>query len=70
MIEIIGEASYKLTHSFTEEHPELPWRKIIGMRHILVHGYYSVSPEVLWDVIQFEIPPMIPILTRYLSKEE
>ena len=67
MIEIIGEAAYKLTFEFKQDHTELPWRKIIGMRHILVHGYYSVSPELLWDVITNDIPPMIPILKRYLD---
>ena len=68
MIEIIGEAAYKLTLEFKQKNPELPWRKIIGMRHILVHGYYSVSPELLWDVIQNDIPPMIPILKMYLEE--
>lgn len=70
MIEIIGEASYKLTKNFTENNPELPWRQIIGMRHILVHGYYTVTPEILWSVILNDIPPMIPILRNYLSKFE
>lgn len=68
MTEIIGEAAYKLTLEFREEHPEIPWREIIGMRHLLVHGYFSVNPEILWDVIQNDIPEMIPILTRYLDE--
>lgn len=68
MLEIIGEASYKLTLEFKENNPELPWRQITGMRHILVHGYYAVSPEILWDVIQNHIPPMLPILNSYLAK--
>lgn len=67
MIEIIGEAAYKLTFEFKEENTELPWKKIIGMRHILVHGYYTVSPDILWQVMQEDIPPMIPILKGYLS---
>ncbi len=67
MIEIIGEAAYKLTNEFKEDKPELPWRKIVGMRHVLVHGYNTVSPEILWDVIQNDIPPMIPILESYLK---
>lgn len=67
MIEIIGEASYKLTNEFKNENPELPWRKIVGMRHVLVHGYNTVSPEILWAVIQNDIPPMIPILKGYLE---
>ena len=66
MVEIIGEASYKLTHEFKETHPQLPWEEMEGMRHIMVHGYYSISPERLWTTIQNDIPEMIPILQSYL----
>lgn len=68
MIEIIGEAAYKVTKEFRENHPELPWRDIIGMRHILVHGYFTINPEVLWGVVNHDIPPMIPILEKYLRE--
>ena len=39
-VEIVGEASYKLSNEFRAQHPEIEWNKIITMRHILVHGYY------------------------------
>lgn len=68
MTEIIGEAAYRLTHEFIETHPSLPWKEIIGMRHILVHGYFKITPEDLWDVIQNDIPSMIPVLEGYLSE--
>ena len=48
-VEIIGEAAYMLTKEFCEEHPETPWKDIIGMRHVLVHGYYTVSPRFIWE---------------------
>lgn len=67
MVEIIGEAAYMITKEFKSEHGQLPWRQIEGMRHILVHGYYSVSPEILWDVVENDIPRLIPILRGYLS---
>ena len=67
MVEIIGEAAYKITKEFKDSHPELPWRQIEGMRHILVHGYFSVSEEVLWDVIENDIPKMTPILKTFLQ---
>ncbi len=65
MVEIIGEAAYKITREFKESHGELPWRQIEGMRHILVHGYYRINPEVLWDVIENDIPALIPMLVHY-----
>lgn len=66
IVEIIGEAAYKITKEFKAEHIDLPWRQIEGMRHILVHGYFSISPELLWDVIENDIPSLIPILKSYL----
>lgn len=68
MVEIIGEAAYKLTHDFKETHHELPWREIIGMRHLLVHGYFAVNEKILWDVITNDIPNMIPILENYIKE--
>ncbi len=50
--------------------PQLPWRQIEGMRHILVHGYYTISAEVLLDVIQNDIPSLIPILEGFLDNHE
>lgn len=68
MVEIIGEAAYKLSRDFIGAHPELPWKEMIGMRHVLVHGYYQITPEDLWDVIQNDIPSLIPTLEKFLSE--
>lgn len=68
MIEIIGEAAYMISPSFKENHPQLPWRQMEGMRHILVHGYYTISADVLWDVIHNDIPALIPQLESYISE--
>jgi len=57
-LEIIGEASYMLTKEFIENNPEIPWRKIIKLRHILVHGYYQLKPDIIWEIIQNEILPL------------
>lgn len=55
-VEIIGEAVYMLTKEFRALHPEIEWRAIEGMRHILVHGYYTIQPQQLWDSIEDDIP--------------
>ena len=70
MVEIIGEAAYMITKEFKAVHSEIPWRQIEGMRHILVHGYFSISEEVLWDVIQNDIPTLIPVLRQYLKETD
>ena len=70
LVEIIGEAAYKLSRDFKTSHPQLPWQQIEGMRHVLVHGYYTVSPEMLWDTITYDIPPLIPIIQGFIRKCE
>lgn len=57
-IEIIGEAANLLTTAFTESHPEINWRRIIAMRHVLVHDYYNILPEEIWNVLQFDLPEL------------
>ena len=50
-LEIIGEAAYKLTHEFVDTHPATDWRSIIGMRHLMVHGYYQINPRIVKEII-------------------
>ena len=57
-VEIIGEAVYMLTHDFKNQHPDIPWNDIIKTRHVLVHGYASISPEVLWDIALNDVPKL------------
>ena len=55
-VEIVGEASYKLTKEFRAQHPEVAWRDIISMRHILVHGYYQTEDRIVWDTVKNYLP--------------
>ena len=55
-VEIVGEASYKLTNEIREQHPEINWRDIISMRHILVHGYYQTEDKIVWDTVKDYLP--------------
>ncbi|MBR0064466.1 MAG: DUF86 domain-containing protein [Paludibacteraceae bacterium] len=68
-IEIIGEATYKLTKEFREEHPEVPWNKMEGMRHVLVHGYYLISPQKIWNVINRDLPALRPQIERFIQEK-
>lgn len=58
-IEIIGEAAYMLSVEYKESHPEIPWKGIINMRHVLVHGYASVLPDLLWDTATRDVPELV-----------
>ncbi|MBQ4198053.1 MAG: DUF86 domain-containing protein [Bacteroidales bacterium] len=67
-IEIIGEAAYMLSPEFRESHKETPWRVIIGMRHFLVHGYYEVDPEEVWNVVEKDLMPLKDQIESYLKE--
>ena len=67
-IEIIGEAAYMLTNEFKDSHTETPWRIIIGMRHFLVHGYYEVDPDEVWNVIDKDLKHLKEQLEQYLKE--
>ena len=68
MIEIIGEASYKLTDEFVDAHTEVPWKVIRGMRHYLVHEYYQVSKDGLWDTLTVDLPGLRPFIVKYINE--
>lgn len=68
MIEIIGEAAYKLTDDFIDSHPEVPWKVIRGMRHYLVHEYYQISKEGLWDTLTNDLPELRPHIIKYIEE--
>ncbi len=55
-IEIIGEASKKLSAEFKKEYPNIPWKDIAGMRDKLIHDYFGVDVGVIWDTIERDIP--------------
>jgi uncharacterized protein with HEPN domain len=56
--EVIGEAVKRLSNSFREEHPEVPWRRIAGLRDVLIHGYESVDPEEVWQIVEGSLPDL------------
>ena len=66
-IQTIGEASYKLTKEFKATHPELPWLLMEKMRYVLVHDYYNIVPEAVWDVVTEDIPSIKPLVQRLLE---
>ena len=53
---IIGEAANKISEEFKQSHNEIPWGEIIGMRHILVHGYFDIDLDIVWVAIEDHLP--------------
>jgi uncharacterized protein with HEPN domain len=56
---IIGEAARRISEEFEQEHPEIPWRKIIAQRNVLIHEYDDIDYKEIWEVISFHMPRLI-----------
>ena len=67
-IQIIGEAAYMTTKEYKSLHPEVEWRMIEGMRHVLVHDYYRVEFTELWKVVKEDLPPLREQLLAYIAE--
>ena len=67
-IEVIGEAASKISIEFREEHPDIPWQKIIGMRNRLIHVYFDIDYNVIWQTVKENLPPLIEQLLLILKK--
>lgn len=67
-LEIIGEAVKMLPPSLTQQEPSIPWRKIAGMRDVLIHKYFGVSMALVWQTAQEFLPPLGSAVTRLLDR--
>jgi uncharacterized protein with HEPN domain len=61
-ISIIGEATKRLSPTFRDAHPEIPWREIAGMRNVIVHEYDQLDLDVIWDVVQNKLPELLSLV--------
>ena len=70
LIQIIGEAARKISEEFKAEHPEIPWTGIIGMRHRLIHEYFRIIPEKVWQVVEKDIPALITLIEPLVPTDQ
>jgi uncharacterized protein with HEPN domain len=55
-IDIIGEAARSISEEFQEQHPSLPWSRMIGIRNKIIHGYFNINMGVVWDTVKEDLP--------------
>jgi uncharacterized protein with HEPN domain len=65
-LQIIGEAARSVPEDVRAMAPDIPWPKIIGMRNVLVHGYFDIDKDVVWDAAHRDVPSLKPAIQRLL----
>jgi uncharacterized protein with HEPN domain len=61
-VEVVGEAASKITEGGRAELPTLPWQQIVGMRNPLIHAYFDINRNILWDTVTLALPPLLATL--------
>jgi uncharacterized protein with HEPN domain len=68
-LEIIGEAASRLPDEFKEKYSEIEWYKVVGLRHRIVHEYFGIDLEIIWQILQKDLPELKQKITRIMGDE-
>jgi uncharacterized protein with HEPN domain len=68
LLEIVGEAAAQVSEPGRAALPGIPWRQITGARNRLIHGYFDVDLDIVWAIVQDDLPPLIAQLEQVLSQ--
>ena len=66
-LQSLGEAAAKIPTEQQREYPELPWPKMVGMRNVLVHNYFNIDLDIVWQVVESELPALKDSINRILE---
>ena len=69
-LEVIGEAAKKLPAQTKRSHPGVEWKKIAGLRDILIHDYFGIDMDIVWDVVQNKLPPLADQIRHILEESK
>lgn len=67
-LEIFGEAAKHLPDSIREKHPDIPWKKIIGLRNRIAHEYFGIDLKLVWKIVREELPALKPFIQKIAKK--
>lgn len=63
-LEVLGEAAKKIPKNIRGKTPDIPWKRMTGMRDKLIHEYHGVDLEIIWEVVKKELPPIKPLMEK------
>lgn len=66
LLEIVGEAASDVSEDYRKGHPDVPWKKMVGLRNRLIHGYFDVNYDIVWDTVVSDLPPLITEMEKLL----
>ncbi len=69
-VQEIGEAASRITPEFRDAHPAIPWRKIVGMRNRLVHAYFDIELDLVWDTVRNDLPALTDRIEALASEAD
>ncbi|HAO21885.1 MAG TPA: DUF86 domain-containing protein [Desulfobacteraceae bacterium] len=67
-LEIMGEAVKNIPDEFRQQYPKIPWKKIAGIRDVLIHHYFGIDKNVIWKTIKMNIPQIKPMFKKMLRE--
>lgn len=68
-LEVIGEATKRLSFPIKQSQPEIPWRQVAGMRDVLIHDYMEIDLNELWNVVEHKLPQLKQAITAMMQQE-
>jgi len=66
-LEVMGEAFRQVSATTRSAHPDIPWRQIAGTRDRVIHGYFTVDLEIVWEIVETELPPLHQRLAAFVT---
>ncbi len=68
-MEVIGESARQIPEDFRNHYPQIPWKEMVGLRNRVIHEYFDIDLEIVWNILQNEFPPLKEQLQQLLQDE-
>jgi uncharacterized protein with HEPN domain len=70
LLQIVGEAGNRVSQSFRDAHPEIPWPQIVALRNRLIHGYDTIDLDIVWQILTVDVPGLIAALAAIAPPDD